>query len=297
MTGFADLLCLCLHLCIVTLMLSVQVDVVVSQHNQTTPPLPDPCNYRTSPPVCERDGDGGRQKEALTEAFASIQKIDLVFVVCATNDCIGTDVAHSRIKLVNQFIIKLINFVATSYGVKIEPKSVQVAVIAYNHSIAWRFFDGIDSGAKIDSCQFKNITSSLETLSFNRPMEQTCKLAEALRLATTLLSQSVRPNTKKVVWAFSDCKICERSNGLTEATEVEKENSQHIQNEADALKKSNDVTIFTVGTSPCPQGFFDTIDKENLLRRVASSNDRHFACIDSWNNFAFFGSSDSKSLS
>lgn len=302
MCGFVYLRYRCLHLTLVIslTLLSGHVDVIVSQHNRTTPlPAEKLCQDAKVPPVCQKDGDGSRQSKAIADAFSNNQEIDLVFIVCATIDCINIDGAYTRLKLVNQFIIKLIDYLATSYGDKIEPKSTQVAIITYNHSTAWSFFDGIGPGTKkIDSCQFKNITRSLETLPSINPPRQDCKLADALDMAKTTLFGSVRPNAKKIVWVFSDCKVCERSDGLAVATDPEKANSEAIRNEASALKSlKSGVTVFTVGTAPCPGGFFDTVDKENLLRTIASSSDSHFACIGNWMKFSFFASSQSKSLS
>lgn len=174
----------------------------------------------------------------------------------------------------------LLSFLNSSY--EVNTKDTRVAIVAYNYNESWTVCNDIETPDKSNSC-FETAIGNL-SLRNDSSAPLSCKLPDALSRAEGVFPIGpVRSDARRIAWIFSDCDQCAISKGENQSNFISQ--TAAVIRGGMALKETRNVTVFAVGISECSGGYFNTIDKENLLRSVASSNDSHFACITAWNSF------------
>ena len=259
--GIQWLVCSSLLLFVIPRSHSQQVSPVTSKPHTT---VSGPCQHGTANQVCLRDGDGQSLRQGLDDSFSKTRELDLVFLIDTTNQT-NKKIFQETIS----FVSDLVEFLTLTYdNFIIHPDYTRIAILGFDkNKPVW--YNGLDGGTEaITYCQFGQKLSLVQ----KNPYSST-KVVDSLNFVyknfTTLGSS--RP---AVLWMVTD------ASGMT---------GNDVIVTAANLKLRN-IKIWATAVGQCPEGWFDNIDYENILRDMTTAPaGSHFACLRTWTNITTSG--------
>ena len=217
------------------------------------------CHQGQACDICISDGDGTAQKEALKATFNDGSQVDLILLI-------DTSVSTNQFGLgeVQIFIESVLMKLTSNYNFEIHPDHVRLAIVRFSGTDRSLSFDGVTN--RTNAILFSELHDKLYALPSNEPNGPN-KLRDALSYfrANFFAKSSDRPNSKQVLWIFTDANMPEYglNNALVHSSLL------------------SGIVIFTTAVDQCPSGYFDNLLEEGTLRKISTSPS-YFACLELW---------------